>query len=411
MEDLFRTPLFNLHDLIVVSTAITTVFVLFTQVIVPAKSPVARRYLTIFFICVFIHSVTSLLIWNTQIELPNQAASLSVLILFTLSNLLKGPALFLYVCALTKTHFQHQKWYLLHLVPPFFMVGLILALGISLDQAKGLELNDNHRLLHDICLLMKGIPTLYALACIPVAISASIIMQNYYSNDYALGTNWLSVLCMGYAGYWGWVFFSQLFGHVLVNVWQVIPSIDSLGIANNYLAFVLLLILFGYNISVAQQQLARALNAIKKNLLPADEPSHTLPTPPHAPDAHAHAQKTPSDLAQRIQNLMVQQKPHLQSSITAEQFAHLLGRSTREVSAVLNQHFEQNFFEFINTYRVNDAKALLISPEHINTPITHILSMAGFNSKSAFQRFFKRITGMSPSEYRQRYGSVKKTPR
>lgn len=401
MEDLFKAPLFNLHDLVVISTAIATAVMLVMQALTPTKNTTARHYLTIFFICLLLHAIATLLMWNTHIELSSQAASLSVLVVITLSSLLKGPALFLYVCALTQTHFKHKKQHLLHLGAPFFIIGLILGLGISLDQAKGLEPSHNQKLLHYAWLLMKGIPALYALACIPVAISASTIMQSYYSNDHALGKNWLSMLCVGYAGYWSWEFFSQLFGYALVTVWQLIHSIDHLGIANNYLAFILLLVLFSYNISVTQQQLARAVNATKKATLPASEPTNALP----AKTTHAH--KALNDLAQSIQNLMLQQKPYLQSNITAEQFAHLLGRSAREVSVVLNQHFEQNFFEFINTHRVNEAKALLASPKHATTPISDILTMAGFNSQSAFQRFFKRITHMSPSEYRQQYRPTK----
>ena len=97
---------------------------------------------------------------------------------------------------------------------------------------------------------------------------------------------------------------------------------------------------------------------------------------------------------------MKNEKLFLQSNLTAEQFAEHVGHATRDISTVLNQHFGKNFFEFINTYHVEEAQRLLISPEHIDTSITDILYMAGFNSKSAFQRFFKRITEMSPSEYR-----------
>lgn len=399
MDDLFKTPLFNLHDLIVISTAIAATLMLVMQAVTPTKNTVARYYLAIFFSCLLIHSIAILLIWNTQIGLASGVSSTLLLIALTLANLIKGPALFLYVCALTQADFKHKQKHLLHLGAPLLIISLILALGITLGQFKGVETNHHHRLVHDLWLIINGLPALYALACIPVALSISSLMQDFYSNDNAQGKNWLSMLCIGYALYWGWALLSQLFGHSLADFLQLPNYADYLGITSNYLAFTLLLVLFSYNVSITQQQLARALNAAK-------QPSNTAAIASNArlQAAHSNAIAQPSaTLPQKIENLMSDEKPFLQSNLTAEQFASLLGHSSREVSAVLNQHFEKNFFEFINSHRVNYAKQLLLDPSHSNTSITEILYLAGFNSKSAFQRFFKRLTGISPSEYRQQH--------
>lgn len=387
MADPFKTPLFNLHDLIVITTAIAALLMLVMQAVAPIKNRLAGLCLTAFFSCLFINSVSIVLMWNTHLSKMVQAVTPAIMVLTVLANLVKGPALFLYVSAITQADFQMGRKQLLHLAPSIVVIAVLFAIGGTLEHLKGAAPTSYQRLVHDLWLIMKGMPAIYALACIPIALSASHLMQSYYSNDNALGKNWLSLLCIGYAVYWGWTFVAHLFGNTLTQWWHYQTDIaDILGIASNYLAFGLLLILFSYSVSLTQQQLNRALSAAKPK--------------PQIQKQSAHA---PENLAKAIEQAMVKEKLYLQSNLTAEQFADHIGHSPREISAVLNQHFEKNFFEFINSYRVQEAQRLLTNVEHEDTSITDILYMSGFNSKSAFQRFFKRITQMSPSEYRNQH--------
>lgn len=386
MADPFKTPLFNLHDLIVIATAIAALLMLVMQAVAPIKNRLASRYLTVFFSCLFINSISIELMWNTHLTPFVEGITPVVMVFTVLANLLKGPALFLYVSSIVQADFQPSRQQLLHLVPSIIVIAILFVIGGSPDHLAGAAPSSHQRLVHDLWLIMKGMPALYALASIPIALSASHVMQSYYSNDNALGKNWLSLLCIGYAAYWGWTFISHLFGNTLTKWWHYQTNIaDILGILSNYMAFGLLLVLFSYSVSLTQQQLNRALSATK--------PKSPNKQPSPAPDS----------LATAIENAMTEEKLYLQSNLTAEQFADHLGHSPREISAVLNQHFEKNFFEFINYYRVQEAQRLLTSSEHEDTSITDILYMSGFNSKSAFQRFFKRITEMSPSEYRNRH--------
>jgi len=67
---------------------------------------------------------------------------------------------------------------------------------------------------------------------------------------------------------------------------------------------------------------------------------------------------------------------------------------------VINRRFEQNFFEFINKYRVAEAKKLLEDPDHAQSTMIDIMADAGFNSKATFNTFFKKLVGSTPSQYR-----------
>ena len=80
-------------------------------------------------------------------------------------------------------------------------------------------------------------------------------------------------------------------------------------------------------------------------------------------------------------------------------YAHENGNSS--CSAVINKHYGTNFFEFMNKYRVEEAKRLLLDKNCAEMTVLDILLQAGFNSKSAFHRFFNRLVGVSPTEFRK----------
>jgi AraC-like DNA-binding protein len=73
----------------------------------------------------------------------------------------------------------------------------------------------------------------------------------------------------------------------------------------------------------------------------------------------------------------------------------------RDLSMIINRHFGANFYTFINSYRIDEAKRMLKDPAKIDITITEIYLAVGFNSKSVFYTFFKKLEGMTPTKYRQ----------
>jgi AraC-like DNA-binding protein len=72
------------------------------------------------------------------------------------------------------------------------------------------------------------------------------------------------------------------------------------------------------------------------------------------------------------------------------------------ITQVLNEYLGKNFYTFVNEYRVEEAKKLIVSPQHSSWSIVAIAYECGFNSKTAFNNFFKKYTGLTPTEYRDR---------
>jgi AraC-like DNA-binding protein len=96
---------------------------------------------------------------------------------------------------------------------------------------------------------------------------------------------------------------------------------------------------------------------------------------------------------------MEQAQPFLQGELRLSALAVELGLPAHHLSQVINQEFGKNFFEFINTYRVEAAKALLRAPAAQAGTVLDIALRAGFNSKASFNRIFKQYTGLTPTAY------------
>jgi AraC-like DNA-binding protein len=104
---------------------------------------------------------------------------------------------------------------------------------------------------------------------------------------------------------------------------------------------------------------------------------------------------------QRLLELMNAEKPYLDGELTLQKLAKALAVSPHHLSQTINEQLNQNFFDFINAYRIEEAKRLLIDPAKKHYSILAVSEEVGFNSKSAFNTAFKRHANMTPSEFRK----------
>jgi len=97
--------------------------------------------------------------------------------------------------------------------------------------------------------------------------------------------------------------------------------------------------------------------------------------------------------------LMDSEKLFLDSRLSIKTVADKLGMSVNHLSQVINQQSGKNFFKFINEYRVEAAKKLLLDHSSQKYTILAIAYDCGFNSKSSFNTIFKQYTGKTPSDF------------
>ncbi|HLP15920.1 MAG TPA: helix-turn-helix domain-containing protein [Bacteroidota bacterium] len=109
-----------------------------------------------------------------------------------------------------------------------------------------------------------------------------------------------------------------------------------------------------------------------------------------------------AEYAGRITSYMEQHRPYLDAELTLPALAELLSIPPHHLSQTINSRFNSNFFDFVNMYRVEEAKRLLTDTSKSAYTILALAQDAGFNSKTAFNAAFKRLTGKTPSMYREK---------
>jgi AraC-like DNA-binding protein len=110
-------------------------------------------------------------------------------------------------------------------------------------------------------------------------------------------------------------------------------------------------------------------------------------------------QQKATQIHQQLLQYLENNKPYLKGDLKAAELAESLNISTSHLSQVLNQKQGQNFFEFINQYRVKAVQEKMKDPAHHHLTILGIAFDAGFNSKTSFNQLFKKFTGETPSSY------------
>ena len=106
-----------------------------------------------------------------------------------------------------------------------------------------------------------------------------------------------------------------------------------------------------------------------------------------------------TDIIQRLTLLMEQQQPYLDAEINLAKLSSLMKTKPELISEVLNSSLNQNFFDFINKYRIEEFKLKCLSEKNRNLSVIGIAYDCGFNSKAAFYRAFNKFEGISPTAY------------
>jgi len=113
------------------------------------------------------------------------------------------------------------------------------------------------------------------------------------------------------------------------------------------------------------------------------------------------AAKPDARLIAAVITYMQEKKPYLDAELTLSTLAKNLDMSRSQLSQLINDGIGENFYDFVNKYRVEEVKRLMTDPAVKNFNLLGIALEAGFKSKSTFNLIFKRFTGLTPTEYRK----------
>jgi AraC-like DNA-binding protein len=105
----------------------------------------------------------------------------------------------------------------------------------------------------------------------------------------------------------------------------------------------------------------------------------------------------------KLLHLVEEEKLFLDPDLTLRDLSQKLRIHYNHLSQIINERFGLSYNDFINKYRIEEAKRKLADPEERESSILDILLSAGFYSKSVFNAAFKKFEGTTPSEYRKKH--------
>ena len=299
-----------------------------------------------------------------------------------------GPLLLLYTKSFVQDHFQLKKTDLMHIIP-FLIYNLLYAIYFHFKPTSlKIEMIQNgsvlpHSLGFWITLLMNIQILIYMVLTILLLINYSKRMKSLYSMIHHLNLSWLELVV--YAFLFMWVID---FAHFLIrNTMGISPEISG------YLTFISITINFIFANLVIYKGLKQPFQFFEiEKELPKTKNENLLIS-----DAESNV------YIEKLLSYMTSEKPYLTSTLTLKELAYRLKMNPRILSRIINEKRNQNFFDFINSYRIDDAKMILSNPAKRKMTILEVLYGVGFNSKSVFNTTFKKQTGITPSEYRKKY--------
>ena len=325
-------------------------------------------------------------------------------------NLIYGPSFYLYVRVLTDVSafkLSVKRW--LHFLP--FGIAIIICVILpELDTEQFIKLfyqdklatGDNEYLvvstIHDIALASVISMGIYLVLSIKRLLRHARAIRQQYSSLERINLNWLRNLLIAISVLYLILIFGGSFSQIL-----------GLGERFNdllYLMIVAVIYSMGYlgfrqPVIFTHSDVDAGKNSEDALAIADDAEDHYV-----GADGNSKYKTSSLDAAMsaalqaELKSHMESESPHLDSKLTLPQLAKQIGVSPNYLSQVINERFEKNFFDFINGYRIEEAKRLLADAGKADSNIISIAYDSGFNSKSAFYTAFKKQLGITPLKYR-----------
>jgi AraC-like DNA-binding protein len=110
------------------------------------------------------------------------------------------------------------------------------------------------------------------------------------------------------------------------------------------------------------------------------------------------------EIRQKLLHLMESEKYYTCNTVSLVSVAERIGETPHRVSQVINERFEMNFFYWLASFRIKEAKKILSGEEKDKYKIEEVAEMVGYNSKSSFNKAFREMVGVTPARYRDSFG-------
>lgn len=295
------------------------------------------------------------------------------------SLFLVGPFLFFYTRSLTKKNFLFKQIHLFHLIP--FFIDLIFRHYRFFSQANITDII----IRQGYYLYRPELIARFVLADIHVIVyvAASLIVLNRYRSDLKdtfssierVKLSWLYLVLIGFSA----VRLFHLSKLTLAFLSDILRDIFGLGMHLGTLVLAAVVVIKGLRQPdiFSDTDERRAKQKYQKTALPPEKLE---------------------EYTKELIRYMETEKPYLNPSLNINELANRVSIPSHYISQILNRRLNQNFYHFVNKYRIEESKRIFMDKAN-QMNVLEVLYETGFNSKSTFNRIFKKHTGMTPTQY------------
>lgn len=383
MNDLgFESVIFNFHDVILMMITLQCALFALLLWLTNRKEIKSTFFLAAFLFAHALIPINELMMWGAEFKDHARQNWSNFYFVPGIAYYLDGPLLFLCIKSLVFRDFILKRVDLLHLLPfAIYCLFIILTfygnpLSVRIDMLNNLSFVYSNSFV-TVEFFSKLIRVIYAIACFVLINRYGIRLQDKHSNMEKAHISWLRALVMGFMVVMSFELIlsaSKIFTHYHLIYFYM-------GLTRYYTTFLLVNLLvftsirfFGMFEQVNEEELPKK---------PIDDFSIN------------------PEEAESIDKRIKQGQLYMDPDITLDSLADTLEIMPRDLSMIINRHFGANFYTFINSYRIEEAKKMLKDQAMKNITITEIYLAVGFNSKSVFYTFFKKLEGVTPTKYRQ----------
>ena len=289
--------------------------------------------------------------------------------------LLYGVLLWFYSRSLLLRDFRFKKIDLLHFIP--FVLFLVFVFYVMANQ----KIETEHKMGYPLIKLI--INPIYIFLTLNFLHRFNQKMQDKYSFDLQEHHYWLSWVAYGGLGLWIVACIGNVFNYLNDGQTNLLGDYFLVG----FLAlFLFILAYVGFNRTKIFQAVQEEVQISMEEETDTQVEKNT-----DAPELEG--------LYKKLLEVMDSDKPYLDSQLSLHKLAATSKIPAGKLSTVINNHSNQNFYDFINTYRVKLIKERLKTDDMELYSILGIAEECGFNSKASFNRVFKKMEGKTPTQY------------
>lgn len=314
---------------------------------------------------------------------------------------LMGPTIYFYTRSLTVFP-RFKPIDFLHFVPFVLYTAYIIYINSLFSDAEIVENLKYWNRRHDSEPFVKVIPWMPIFKTVHVVTYVVVVLQMLHRFNQKLKTQlaslekiklqWLKVLLYTFAS---WMIILLLLTGVvhLGRVYMLFHNLDAIATVG----CIAMIFFIGF-MSIRQPEIISG-EVVAKEFIKVEPQNSPLATTHKYQKTGLNTDQT-QGLYEKLKRLMEAEKLYLDNEITLTKLSEEMDLTPHQLSQVINEQAQKNFYDFINAYRVAEAQKLLQNQEYAQYTILHIAYESGFSNKNSFNRAFKKMTQMTPSEFK-----------